>query len=148
MSTITEQPLHKKTCSHSCSTILIDSIVSWETVQRVQVSFDDVDWCVETTQEYEKYMASEKEICPLFSNWLFIALESDKLPLSSQNPSAPLSQEEINQINNENKEIRFLVRIDRIKVRNIGNYNNVFCKFKFADKAPMKVRDFNFLLFA
>ena len=68
-----------------------------------------------------------------------LALESDISPMNTQNPSATLSNEDISRINNENKEMRFLVRIDRIKVRNVGNYSNVFCKIKFADKIPMKV---------
>ena len=63
--------------------------------------------------------------------------ESDISPINAQDTTIPLNLEEINQ---QNKEIHFLVKIDRIKIRNIGNYSNVFCKFKFADKIPFKVR--------
>ena len=65
--------------------------------------------------------------------------ESDISPINAEDASAPLNQEDIDRINNQNKEIHFLVRIDRIKIRNIGNYTNVFCKFKFADKIPLRV---------
>lgn len=72
---------------------------------------------------------------------LCVVFESDISPINAQDAATPLNLEEINRINNQNKEIHFLVKIDRIKIRNIGNYSNVFCKFKFADKIPFKVSD-------
>lgn len=47
--------------------------------------------------------------------------------------------EDLNRIGNENKELRLWVRIDRVKVRNVANYSNLFCKFKFAENVPVKV---------
>ena len=37
--------------------------VEWEIVQQVLVGCSFVEWTVETAEEYEKYMTSEKEIC-------------------------------------------------------------------------------------
>ena len=68
-----------------------------------------------------------------------IALESDKAPYNVAEGSSQLSSEEMIRISNENKELRLLVKIDRIKVRNVGNYPNLFCKFRFADETPVKV---------
>lgn len=71
-----------------------------------------------------------------------IAFESDKLPFSASGAAPQLSEEELKRLNNENKEIRLLVKIERIKVRNTGNTGNtgnIYCKFTFADVAPFKV---------
>ena len=32
-----------------------------------------------------------------------------------------------------------MVRIDRVKVRNVPKYQNLFCKVKFAENVPVKV---------
>lgn len=57
----------------------------------------------------------------------------------TEEPSKLTNEDKI-RINNENKELRLLVKIDRIKVRNVGNSPNLFCKFRFADETPVKVR--------
>ena len=68
-----------------------------------------------------------------------VALESDKSPLGVTGSAPQLSEEEQKRLINENKEIRLLVKIDRIKVRNIGTSGNLYCKFTFADLPPYKV---------
>ncbi len=70
---------------------------------------------------------------------IVLALESDKSPLNPSDGTPQLSEEELKRLNNENKEIRLLVKIDRIKVRNVGSNSNLYCKFTFADVAPLKV---------
>lgn len=82
----------------------------------------------ETAEEYQKYMAAEKEI----------ALESDTSPFNVQEGASSLTADDLKRIGNENKELRLMVRIDRVKVRNVPNYQNLFCKFKFAENVPVK----------
>ena len=53
-----------------------------------------------------------------------------------------MSEAEIKRLNDENKEIRLLVKIGRIKVCNTGTTGNMYCKFTFADLVPFKVVDF------
>ena len=90
-------------------------------------------------EEYQKYVAAEKEVCKLFILQWKSALESDIAPYIVTEEPSQLNHEEKIRIKNENKELRLLVKIDRIKVRNVGNNPNLFCKFRFADETPVKV---------
>ena len=56
-----------------------------------------------------------------------------------QEGASSLTADDLKRIGNENKELRLMVRIDRVKVRNVPNYQNLFCKFKFAENVPVKV---------
>ena len=118
----------------------LNQVVEWEIALQVRVCSRRLEMICRNFSGIWKILSIWKRNL-YFVLWVLygIALESDISPYNAQDPSAPVNQEELHRLNNENKEIRFLVKIDRIKVRNIGNYSNVFCKFKFADKIPMKV---------